>query len=465
MFGHHIMLPTLSRATFCVLLFAGLFNNAVADTPANCTYEDIRGTWIFSIGSGNNDRTVNCSKSFTPVRQSKFQLTYPDVAVDEFGNQGFWTIIYNQGFEVVVAGRKYFAFSKYVGKTSYCHETMPGWSHDVLGRDWSCYSGKKLGEAIIKEQTPAQRDNSLRFSHRVNSNEMVEAINKIQNSWEATHYPQFDSFSEEDFINLAGGHSSGVHSRPKPAPLTEEHKAIMQSLPKDFDWRNVDGINYVSPVRNQGGCGSCYAFGSMGMAEARVRIQTNNTQTPVFSPQDIVECSEYSQGCAGGFPYLIGGKYAEDFGLVLEKCNPYTGKNGKCQTDPKCPRHYFTGYRYIGGYYGGCNEPSMMEAVYKRGPVAIGFEVYGDFFSYKSGVYHHTFSDLDRFSPFELTNHAVLVVGWGTVKETGEKYWIVQNSWGTTWGLDGYFWIRRGNDECGMESVAMEAEPLFTTSS
>ena len=103
----------------------------------------------------------------------------------------------------------------------------------------------------------------------------------------------------------------------------------------------------------------------------------------------------------------------------------------------------------------------MMEAIYNRGPVAVGFMVYGDFMSYKSGVYHHVFEN-HPFEPFELTNHAVLVVGWGEVTSPSpDRYWIVKNSWGTGWGMDGYFWIRRGSDECGIESMAVEATPIF----
>ena len=82
--------------------------------------------------------------------------------------------------------------------------------------------------------------------------------------------------------------------------MTEEQLAELKALPEEFDWRNVGGRDYVSPVRNQGGCGSCYAFGTLGMFEARVRILSNGTKTPVFSTQDIVSCSEYSQGCEGG---------------------------------------------------------------------------------------------------------------------------------------------------------------------
>lgn len=86
------------------------------------------------------------------------------------------------------------------------------------------------------------------------------------------------------------------------------------------------------------------------MNEARLRIKTLNSDQTIFSPQDIVECSEYSQGCDGGFPYLIGGKYAEDFGLVDESCNPYKGRDGKCSTDKSCKRKYSTNYHYVGGY-------------------------------------------------------------------------------------------------------------------
>ena len=85
-----------------------------------------------------------------------------------------------------------------------------------------------------------------------------------------------------------------------------------RQLPSSWDWRNVNGVNYVSDVRNQGGCGSCYAFSSMGMLEARIRILTNNTLTPVFSTQDVVSCSKLSQGCEGGFPFLVAGRYAKE---------------------------------------------------------------------------------------------------------------------------------------------------------
>ena len=119
---------------------------------------------------------------------------------------------------------------------------------------------------------------------------------------------------------MAGGVKSKIISKPRATKPTEAQIKEANALPDSFDWRNVNGVNYVSPIRNQGSCGSCYVFSSLAMNEARLRIKTLNTKNTVFSTQNVVDCSEYSQGCEGGFPYLISGKYAEDFGLVEESC-------------------------------------------------------------------------------------------------------------------------------------------------
>ncbi|KAH8027815.1 hypothetical protein HPB51_010461 [Rhipicephalus microplus] len=105
----------------------------------------------------------------------------------------------------------------------------------------------------------------------------------------------------------------------------------------------------------------------------------------------------------------------------------------------------------------------MRLALVHGGPIAVGFEVYPDFQAYSGGVYQHT--TLHRqlggpFDPFELTNHAVLVVGYGFDHHSQLPYWTVKNSWGPEWGESGFFRIRRGNDECGIESLAVEVEPI-----
>lgn len=100
-------------------------------------------------------------------------------------------------------------------------------------------------------------------------------------------------------------------------------------LPLEFDWRNVDGTNYDSPVRKQGECGSCYAIAATSVLESRIRIKSNNRLKPLLSPSSILSCSRYNQGCFGGYPYLVG-KFGQEFGFVDESCQPYTETDDKC---------------------------------------------------------------------------------------------------------------------------------------
>lgn len=107
-----------------------------------------------------------------------------------------------------------------------------------------------------------------------------------------------------------------------------------------------------------------------------------------------------------------------------------------------------------------CNEDLMMDRLVNNGPIAVSFMVYNDFLHYKGGVYQHT-GLTSKFNPFEITNHVVLVVGYGFDSELGQKYWLVKNSWGTSWGEDGFFRIMKGVDECAIESIAVESFPIL----
>lgn len=460
----------LTQKVFIFAILIGVLTHSVrADTPANCTFEDVQGTWNFYETERNGDRTIDClnNNQATGLQKIQIQLLHPNVAVDQYGNKGHWTMIYNQGFEVTVNQRIYFAFSHYAQNgsevISFCDRTLAGWSHDVLTHNWACFSGRHTVAKTPKTHTQSGllQSNGLFKS----DTKFIETINSKQSSWSAKSYSWMDGMSHESLLKMRGGRKSKIHSRPTVSPASPFVRRQAEFLPSEWDWRNVSGVNYVPVVKNQGSCGSCYAFSSMGMIESRLRVATKNQLKIDLSPQEIVSCSAYSQGCEGGFPYLIAGKFAQDHGVVAEECNPYTGQDTSCSATKKCTRMYVSKYRYVGGYYGACNEELMKMSLVQSGPLSVSFEVYSDFMHYSGGVYYHTDELLqdvppNKYDPFELTNHAVLLVGYGTDPKTKEDYWIVKNSWGTKWGENGFFRIRRGVDECGIESIAVEVTPI-----
>jgi len=429
-----------------------------ADLPVQCFYDDVVGKWTFRETTRDGDHSLQCGG----VQQEEFQhettveLRFPNTAEDHYGNIGTWTMIYNQGFEVRVGGRSYFAFSAFSQSgnttTSYCDRTSTGWSRDLTVRNWACYKAQKLTPV---EPRVTSAPSLLSSQLYIPNMELVDSINANQSSWVAASYAQFEGVTMGGLYRMRGGQRKiPKEAFPKKVPPTPHTVMRARMLPRSFDWRNFSGVNYVRPVKNQGECGSCYAFASIGALEAQLLLHSGASSDLDLSAEDIVGCSELSQGCDGGFPYIVAGRYAQDQGLVPMECVPYDISPECNHNRDTCRKIYTTDYHYVGGYFGACNEEEMMLALVNNGPLPVGIEVYDDFMTYKSGVYHHT-GLKDKFNPFEETNHAVLVVGYGET-DAGEKYWIIQNSWGPKWGLEGYVWVRRGTDEIGVESTTLQ---------
>lgn len=239
------------------------------------------------------------------------------------------------------------------------------------------------------------------------------------------------------------------------------------TLPLNWDWRNVGGISYIPNVKVQGACGSCYTFSSITSLESRLRIMTNNKDTTQFSVQFPLSCNFYSEGCDGGYPYFVG-KFFNEFEIVPEECFPYKENNDRCGNVcdyTKYKKKYkVTKYDYIGGFYGGTNEVNMLKELRARGPIPGNIRVPYTFNYYKTGVYsakhlEPSRSDsflskttmVDRHLSWEKVEHSITLVGYG--EEKGVKYWIGMNTWGTGWGEDGFFKILRGQNECSIESM------------
>jgi len=199
------------------------------------------------------------------------------------------------------------------------------------------------------------------------------------------------------------------------------------------------------------------------MLTARNRIRAGSTAEPSFSVSFPLLCSEYNQGCDGGYGFLQS-KWTEDVGLVPENCAPFSEGGGSCQVTQGCDlggtRYRASSHHYVGGYYGGSDADSIRKDLVEQGPLVMSFEPKEDFMYYKSGVYRSGPNKIHQ--EWEQVDHAVLCVGYGVEKD--HKYWTLQNSWGTDWGEDGYFRMERGIDESGCESIAVSANVIKESS-
>jgi len=198
-------------------------------------------------------------------------------------------------------------------------------------------------------------------------------------------------------------------------------------------------------------CGSCWAFGASEALTDRFCIASNASTNVVLSPQWLVSCNDGdNMGCNGGI-LMAAWWFMEYNGLAPLACDPYTSGNG---TSPSCPSTCADGsaiQKYKVKLFSTKtfdNPQSIQYEIMKNGPVETAFSVYADFMVYSSGVYTHESGSL-------LGGHAVKIIGWGN--ENNTNYWLVANSWGASWGLNGFFKIAWG--QCGIDSDAIAGLP------
>ncbi|KAL4658732.1 pro-cathepsin H [Arapaima gigas] len=218
--------------------------------------------------------------------------------------------------------------------------------------------------------------------------------------------------------------------------------------PDSVDWRKKG--NYVTPVKNQGPCGSCWTFSTTGCLESVTAIATR--KLPLLSEQQLVDCAQAfnNHGCSGGLPSQAFEYIKYNKGLMTEDDYPYTGRNGTCKFKAQLAAAFVKEVVNITKY----DEMGMVDAVARLNPVSFAYEVTSDFMHYKDGVYSST----QCHNTTDMVNHAVLAVGYA--EENGIPYWIVKNSWGPYWGQDGYFFIERGKNMCGLAACASYPLPL-----
>uniref|UniRef100_A0A7S3D4W0 Peptidase C1A papain C-terminal domain-containing protein n=1 Tax=Palpitomonas bilix TaxID=652834 RepID=A0A7S3D4W0_9EUKA len=290
--------------------------------------------------------------------------------------------------------------------------------------------------------------------------DLIDEINSKAATWKAGRNEYFEGRTLAEVKALLGvDHDLATANTDipvlPPPPLDDE-----SDVPASFDSRQV-WPRCIGPVLNQGSCGSCWAFGAAETASDRLCIGTNGTYVQL-APLDLVECSRglFDHGCHGGVPPAAF-HYIHSTGLTTETCFPYLQSEGgpiptctpsqqPCSTfvdTPSCQSSCADGSEVkrtkLSSVYSILGVKHMKKEIASNGPIEGAFLVFEDFVNYKSGVYKYTSGSL-------LGGHAVKIIGYGS--ESGEEYFLVQNSWTTAWGEGGYFKI--GVNQCGIGILA-----------
>lgn len=283
------------------------------------------------------------------------------------------------------------------------------------------------------------RDEAKRFMVFCENMEKVKEYQKQEQGSATYGATKFADISETEFKNhylgLKVTKPKGFKNGLQPAEIPKE------SFPDSWDWRDH---NAVTPVKNQGSCGSCWAFSTTGNVEGQWALV--NKKLYSLSEQELVDCDKIDEGCNGGLPSQAYEAIMKIGGLETEKDYKYDGYDEKCKFNRSEVVVTLSGAVNISK-----NETEMAAWLYKNGPISIGINAFAMQF-YLGGIAH----PWKIFCNPQSLDHGVLIVGYGS--EKGEPYWIVKNSWGADWGRQGYYYVYRGDGTCGLNEMCTSAK-------
>ncbi len=237
--------------------------------------------------------------------------------------------------------------------------------------------------------------------------------------------------SDEEFRRMLMPYPPKDFGRPTSGPKLMAKAG--RAYPAYFDWRDS---SIVTSVKNQGSCGSCWAFAATGAFEAAIKKHDHIDYD--LSERQVMSCNIYESGCGGGWAESAYELF-QRYGAVLETCMPYQPYDGVPCTQGNCQV-----VAKLKGWTNVDNDVNAIKEAILTGPVYISYAVYSDFRLYSSGCYEHLSGSLEGW-------HAVVAVGWDdNACGTGQGAWICKNSWGAGWAsLGGYFFIKWGTAYIG----------------
>jgi parallel beta-helix repeat protein len=272
---------------------------------------------------------------------------------------------------------------------------------------------------------------------KVALNEIQQAIEAKGADWTAGE-TSVSGLSVEEQKMLCGAEIGPI---PEAAMLLSPPN--LSSVPTTFDWRTKDGQNWVTPVEDQGQCGSCWIFGATAAFETQINIDANDPTIDFdASEQYILSCFSGGWGCGGGDPADTL-EFIKDNGVPDDACLPYQANDG-ISCSAACSD--WQDRAWTCANYG--TATTHTTAAYKTylqtyGPMVVVLEVPNDFLYYTGGLYEPVWTT----DEFGVANHCVMLVGYDDTYNGGSGCWIIKNSWGTSWGENGYARVAYGDLE------------------
>eukprot|EP00746_Dinoflagellata_sp_MGD_P003680 gnl/MRDRNA2_/MRDRNA2_107118_c0_seq1.p1 gnl/MRDRNA2_/MRDRNA2_107118_c0~~gnl/MRDRNA2_/MRDRNA2_107118_c0_seq1.p1 ORF type:complete len:349 (+),score=66.17 gnl/MRDRNA2_/MRDRNA2_107118_c0_seq1:103-1149(+) len=268
-----------------------------------------------------------------------------------------------------------------------------------------------------------------------------------------SHLTPFADVSLSEFKAMQGLRKASS-TMVSPAHTSSVASSSMNiDIPKSWDWRKKGA---VTRVKNQGSCGSCWSFAAAANVEGVNFVK--NGKLIELSEQELVDCDKKegrNNGCMGGLPeWAFEDLAASGEGFVGYEDYPYKGREFHCNVS-KAEEKVFVG----GALNISANETEMQIALMQHGPIAVGVNAVKMQF-YFGGISSAWLCDPDG------VDHGVTLVGWGESSWTGTPYWIIKNSWGSSWGSEhGYYFLERNKGACGVNTVAVTATGVTMKSS
>ncbi|KAL8177824.1 UNVERIFIED_CONTAM: hypothetical protein K2H54_020381 [Gekko kuhli] len=308
----------------------------------------------------------------------------------------------------------------------------------ALKEAWKEWKGLHAKEYLEDEQA-FRRAVWEKNWQKINLHNLEASLGK-HSYWLAMNH--LGDLTDEEFNQMLNGfHPDPVEHRGGNLAMFQESASL--ETPKEIDWRTK---GYVTPVKNQGHCGACWAFSATGALEALLFNKTSRLVS--LSEQNLIDCSGKlgNQGCHGGYITRAFEYVRDNGGINSEDAYPYLAKEGfSCHYNPQERAANCTSL--VAVQRG--SEAALQQAVATVGPVSVAVDAHNfPFHFYKSGIFSSIFCS-------DVVNHAMLAVGYGISQEDGKEYWILKNSWSENWGEQGYIRLVKGaGNHCGVANQA-----------